>query len=235
MENESLREIINRKLNGKKGKYSEELKKFATTLQFYSSKAYSFVRKQFTNVLPHPRTLAKWYQVINGDPGFTSESFNTLKLTVKEKKIVLSSIVVDEMSIKDKIEFDGKHFHGLVDMGSGAHTDSDIVDHATNVLVFMAIGVNGHWKLPLGYFFIKGLNGNERANLLRTCLELVFETSVVIHSITFDGAHSNLNMCTRLGAQFDLRDPKFYFLHPMNHSQPVYLFLHDQISPQHIR
>jgi len=129
MENESLREIINRKLNGKKDKYSEELKKFATTLQFYSSKAYSFVRKQFTNVLPHPRTLAKWYQVINGDPGFTSESFNTLKLTVKEKKIVLSSIVVDEMSIKDKIEFDGKHFHGLVDMGSGAHTDSDIVDH----------------------------------------------------------------------------------------------------------
>jgi len=143
---------------------------------------------------------------------------------VNEKKIVLSNIVVDEMSIKDKIEFDGKHFHGLVDMGSGAHTDSDVVDHATNVLVFLAVGVNGHWKLPLGYFLIKGLNGNERANLLRTCLELVFETGVIIHSITFDGAHSNLNMCTRLGAQFDLRDPKFYFPHPMNHSQPVYLF-----------
>jgi len=59
MGNESLREIVNRKLNGKKGKYSEELKKFAITLQFYSSKAYCFVRKQFTNVLPHPRTLAK--------------------------------------------------------------------------------------------------------------------------------------------------------------------------------
>jgi len=31
-------------------------------------------------------------------------------------------------------------------------------------------------------------------------------------------------MCTCLGAQFDLHDPKFYFSHPMNHSQSVYLF-----------
>lgn len=217
MGNESLHEIINRMLNGKNGKYSEKLKKFAITLQFYSSKSYSFVWKQFTNVLSHPRTLVKWYQVINSDPSFTSGSFNTLKLMVKEKKIVLSNIVVDEMSIKDKIEFDGKHFYGLVDMGSGAYTDSDIVDHATNVLVFLDVGVNGHWKLPLGYFLIKGLNGNKRANLLRTCLKLVFETGVIINSITFDGAHSNLNMCTRLGAQFDLRDPIFYFPYPMNH------------------
>jgi len=61
-------------------------------------------------------------------------------------------------------------------------------------------------------------------NVLRICLELDFATGVIINSITFDGAYSNLNMCTRLGAQFDLCDPKFYFPYSMNHSQPIYLF-----------
>ncbi|KAF0718665.1 THAP-type domain-containing protein, partial [Aphis craccivora] len=82
----SLTDIIKRKLSGKKVPYSDELKKFAVTLQFYSSKAYTFVRKQFFDVLPHPRTLTKWYQGINGDPGFTKESFDILKLKVNENK-----------------------------------------------------------------------------------------------------------------------------------------------------
>lgn len=55
----SLTDIIKIKLSGKKVPYSNELKKFAVTLQFYSSKAYTFVRKQFFDVIPHPRTLTK--------------------------------------------------------------------------------------------------------------------------------------------------------------------------------
>jgi len=82
MGSESLCEVVARKLIGKKVEFSNELKKFAVTLQYYSSRAYNFVRKQFSNVLPHPRTLNKcWYHVINGEPGFTRETFNTLKLT----------------------------------------------------------------------------------------------------------------------------------------------------------
>jgi len=149
----SLNEIVSRKLSGKKTEYSEELKKFAVTLQYYSTKAYNFVRTQFSDMLPHPRTISKWYQGINGEPGFTKESFQTLKKKVKENSIVIRNLVVDEMSIKDKVEFDGKQFHGLVDMGSGVIIDSDIVDHATNALVFLVVGVNGHWKLPVGFFF----------------------------------------------------------------------------------
>lgn len=220
----SLTDIIKRKLSGKKVPYSDELKKFAVTLQFYSSKAYTFVRKQFFDVLPHPRTLTKWYQGINGDPGFTKESFDILKLKVNENKIVISNLVIDEMSIKDKIEFDGKKFHGLVDLGTGADVDSDNVEHATYALVFLAVGVNGNWKLPLGYFLIKGLNESERANLLSTCLELVHETGVKMNSITFDGAHTNLSMCTKLGANFKLSSPKFYFPHPKNYEKPVFIF-----------
>ncbi|XP_065652228.1 THAP domain-containing protein 1-like isoform X2 [Hydra vulgaris] len=39
--------------------YPMELKSFALTLNFYSPRAYSYVRKTFTKMLPHPRTLQK--------------------------------------------------------------------------------------------------------------------------------------------------------------------------------
>lgn len=44
------------------GTYPSELKTFALTLNFYSPKAYSYVRMTFPNMLPHPRTLQKWCQ-----------------------------------------------------------------------------------------------------------------------------------------------------------------------------
>ena len=40
--------------SGKGCKHSPELKSFALTLQFYSAKAYDFVRKTFNLALPHP-------------------------------------------------------------------------------------------------------------------------------------------------------------------------------------
>jgi hypothetical protein len=67
-------------------------------------------------------------------------------LKTQENSIVLANVVVDEMSIKDKIEFDGTKFHGLVDMGSAGinNCENDNMDHATNALVFMAVGINSH-------------------------------------------------------------------------------------------
>lgn len=49
------------------------------------------------------------------------------------------------MSIKDKVEFDGKLFHGLVDMGSGADLDGDNVNHATSTLVFLIVADCSKW------------------------------------------------------------------------------------------
>ena len=45
---------------GKGCKYSPQLKSFALTLQFYSSKAYNFVRKTFNLALSHPVQIRKW-------------------------------------------------------------------------------------------------------------------------------------------------------------------------------
>lgn len=69
----------NRKKLNKKVKYSPSMKKFCLTLNYYSPKAYEYVRQTFNTCLPHRKTLSKWYGRLDGEPGFTEESFQALK------------------------------------------------------------------------------------------------------------------------------------------------------------
>lgn len=48
-----MNEILKDHKNMKGRKYTEELKAFALTLQFYSNKAYEYVRKKKKNCLYH--------------------------------------------------------------------------------------------------------------------------------------------------------------------------------------
>lgn len=80
------KELVQRQIikSNKKGcivrkKYSAELRTFALTLNFYSTKAYNYVRKTFQTCLPSTKTISKWYQTVNGKPGFTKEAFIALK------------------------------------------------------------------------------------------------------------------------------------------------------------
>jgi len=66
---------MDRQLVAKNRKYSEEIRAFALTLHFYSAHAYDYVRKKFNNLLPHPQTIRQWYKVVNGEPGFTRETY----------------------------------------------------------------------------------------------------------------------------------------------------------------
>ncbi|XP_028172130.1 uncharacterized protein LOC114361333 [Ostrinia furnacalis] len=66
---------MNRKKQKKNIKYTPAVKKFCLTLNYYSPKAYNYVRQTFNTCLPHLKTLSKWYGHIKGDPGFTEESF----------------------------------------------------------------------------------------------------------------------------------------------------------------
>jgi hypothetical protein len=115
------------------------------------------------------------------------------------------------MSIREQLIFDNHRFHGGIDLGT-THTldqDNDNISTAKNALVFMAVSLNGSWKAPLGYFLIRSLLGSERANLLTTLFQLLDEVNVKSYSITFDGAPTNLNMCTSLGANFNYFSESF--------------------------
>ncbi|XP_049769385.1 uncharacterized protein LOC126108188 [Schistocerca cancellata] len=82
-------------------KYPAALRTFALTLNFYSSKAYSYIRRNFNTSLPHPRTLRRWYSVIDGNPGFSKAVALRIKsqeLMNKSKKL-LCAMSFDEIAL----------------------------------------------------------------------------------------------------------------------------------------
>lgn len=64
--------------------YSPDLRSFALQLNFYSPRAYRFVRETFNSTLPHPATICRWYKKIDAKPGFTSETFSILEAVQKK-------------------------------------------------------------------------------------------------------------------------------------------------------
>lgn len=139
--------------------YSPALRSFALILYFYSPHAYRYVRKVFDTCLPHPKTIARWYQCIDGKPGFTEPAFSALKVKADAAgntgKPLLCSLLMDEVAIRQHVEWDGKKYHGYIDMGT--ELDHDCLPVAREALTFMVVAVNGSWKLPVGYFLIAGL------------------------------------------------------------------------------
>lgn len=183
-------------------KYSASLRKFALCLHFLSPKAYTFVRNEFNTCLPHPKTLSKWYSCLNCEPGFTSEAFEALKKIVKKStNKIICALSLDEMSIRQHLQWNGRRTVGYVDIGDNC--DGDNLPLAKDALVFMVTCINGHWKLPVGYFLTNGVNGEQRSALLKNCIRLLHETGVEVASVTFDGCPSNFAMAKLLGARFD--------------------------------
>lgn len=122
--------------------------------------------------------------------------------------------MIDEIAIRQQIDYVRKRYYGY-DLGINKYTDSDHPPQAKNALVFTAVAINDHWKVPLGYFLIQSLSGKERGNLLEKCLELIHDSGIIVRSITFDGASVNISKCTSLSANFNIgKNFKLYFTDP---------------------
>lgn len=180
-------------------------------------------------MLPAESTIQSWLRVIEGEPGFTAEAFDSLKNQVKHRNEPLAvNLVTDEMSIRERIGMgnDGK-IYGCVNLGSNITIEADTEDlpKAKNALVFLAVSLKYKFKIPLGYFMIDSMIGKERAHLLTMCLNLLHEVNTHVVSLTFDGAAVNFNTCKELGANLDYQsmDYRPYFPHPKT-QQPVYIY-----------
>jgi len=127
--------------------YDESIRKFALTLHFYSAKAYKFVREQFNKALPHENTLYKWCCKLNGNPGFTEESFNYIRETIvknkEQGKELVFSLSMDEMKLHRHLYFNGNEIVGGVYLGLGSEENGQ--EEATDVLVFMLTCVNSRF------------------------------------------------------------------------------------------
>lgn len=104
-----------------------ELRKFALTLHYYSPSAYLYLRKIFSKALPHISTIRKWYTTINGLPGLTMESFKAISNKVQEMKDngknLYGNLIIDEMSIKQHVQWTGSRHQGYINYGPGSGTE----------------------------------------------------------------------------------------------------------------
>lgn len=158
------------------GQYPKELRAFAMMLYFYSPRAYEYVRKIYGSNLPCRRTLQKWFESVDGAPGYTSEALSILKIKAKEAKAknitIVCNLVMDEIFIKKHIEYNvlEKKFYGYVDIGNPYEGESEDRYEAKEALTFILNAVNERWKLPVGYFFINRLSSQEKADILKNML-----------------------------------------------------------------
>ena len=107
------------------------------------------------------------------------------------------------MSIKQAITFDQLTATptGFEDLGDGNE------EEAKEALVFMLVGVRGHWKAPIGYFLTKGLTAEGQKQLLLHALFLLPEREITVLSVAMDGHGTNVGMFGLLGGSFRGDEP----------------------------
>ena len=173
-------------------RHSDEVKRFAMTLHFYSPRAYEHVRSVF--MLPHAKSIANWTSSVDCEAGFFIDVFRELKQKVISKSIKPEcALFCDGMKIRSSVIYNKNtgSFEGFVNFGKDIVISEDDVI-ATEALVFMLVGLRGSWKYPIGYVLIASIDANNLHCLLSRALELSAQHNLSVHSITLDGPSYNL-------------------------------------------
>ena len=185
--------------NGRR--YSDIVKEFAVTLHFYSPKAYEYVKTILP--LPHESLIKKWSSVIECQPGFVKESFESLQKDIAkcpEKRDCC--LIVDAMSTRKQMLYDSTQdkYVSFVNYGPIPTEKADTL--ATEAVVFLLVGARTHWKCPIGYFLADKMSSKTQAKLVQLALVKAAEAGLRVWSVTADGTSVNIGMFIELGCHF---------------------------------
>lgn len=136
--------------------------------------------------------------------------------------MLLGALMLDEMAIRQQIEYNGKKFSGYCDVGN--NIASEECSFAKEALVFLVVDINESWKIPVGYFFINGMNGEQKASLVNQCLSMLHDCGIHIKTLTCDGAACNLSMIRILQYKMNPEYLQIWFEHLITKLK-VYIFL----------
>jgi len=150
----------------------------------------------------------------------TQQTFDTIKTKVDSGEdgwaYKLCCLHVDEMEIKKHVDYDrhtGK-VHGFTNIGNGP-LDGPSQPQATKVLAVVAVGLLGHWKLPLGYYLTDGVNSQVQCSVITDVVTKLWECGSLAVSVTFDGLSCNLKTVELLGGSVDVDQMHSCFPHPV--------------------
>lgn len=192
--------------------YTEAIKDFAFSQNYYSMKAYEHLRRSFNataNVLPCVRMFLKWTKDINCTPGFLPASISFLEqLSLNSASKLYYVIMIDEIHIRKQVIHDGEGFVGYTDYGGIVENDQED-KIATTALFIMASSINGNYRIPLGYILTNGLKSELVASVILQTLQIMKKTSSIVAAVTFDGLRSNISAVQSLGANLDVESEDF--------------------------
>ncbi|CAK1590177.1 unnamed protein product [Parnassius mnemosyne] len=113
----------------------------------------------------------------------------------------------------------------MVNIGIGSDVGAgDSSKIAKEAFVFLITAINASWKIPVGYFLVDGLSGEQKSALVLQCLELLHSTGIEVISMTFDGCPANIAMAKKLGCSLEVHNMVTNFKHPVT-GKPVSIFL----------
>ena len=163
---------------------------------------------------------------IDGRPGFNSQVLQFLKGKMESEeswKYRDCCLIIDGMKIKKMMEYDTtiSNFTGFVDLGEGFQAEGEHL--ATEALVFMIVGIRGHWKQAIAYFLIRSMTGTLQSQLVLHAISTLTDIGINVRALTMDGHPTNLAMIRKLGCSTTAGRFQTYFLGP--HEEKVYCFI----------
>ena len=216
----------NQQKNQQSGKhenrYSEETKQFAMTLHYYSPKAYEFTRKVLA--LPHASSIRGWAASVDCEPGYLTNVIKLLGEIVDKKGWMSDAVLmVDAMALHKGTVWDPKtkRYVGTVDYGTAIPENED--ELATEALVFMVVGMTGHWKHPIAYVLQNKCSAAVQAQLIRDCIGLLHGEGIDVIAVVFDGTFTNQQTAKRLGCKLKVSDIQPWFPHPQKPRSRIYI------------
>ncbi|XP_004640377.1 DNA transposase THAP9 [Octodon degus] len=205
--------------------YSMEMKQFACALYLCSSQVYAYVRKLLK--LPHPSILRTWLSKCKPSPGFNSNIFSFLQQRVEsgDQRYQYCSLIIKSIPLKQKSQWDSSShsLQGFMDFGLGK-LDASEMPLATEAVLLMGVGIFGHWRMPLGYFFVNRASGYLQAQLLRLAIGRLSDIGVTVLAVTSDATAHSVQMAKALGIHMDGDNIKCTFQHPSSSSQQIAYF-----------
>lgn len=107
-----------------------------------------------------------------------------------EVKYRCVTLMLDAMSIKNHVQYDPQTqtMFGYVDMGDRLN-ETDI---ASDVLVFMVVGLQGYWKAPIAYYLTKSLTAQSQTVLVEHALEELHRRQIRVVCMTMSVCALNL-------------------------------------------
>ncbi|XP_035990436.1 THAP domain-containing protein 6-like [Fundulus heteroclitus] len=145
-------------MKNKVHEYTKEHREFALTLHLHGPKAYKYLREIQKFPLPHPHTLQRWLCSVDDKPGLNKMMLDMLEKRCQgdQAKYGFVALMLDAMAIKKHVQYNPhtQSMSGFVNPGDG----SNETDVAAEALVFLVVGLQGHWKAPISYYLTNSLS-----------------------------------------------------------------------------